>query len=47
MVAKEHTAKILKESTSRLHTENHQSTVEGERNNIERNSVSSRGDSEV
>ena len=47
MVAKEHTAKILKESTNRMHTENHQSTAEGERSNVERNSISSRGNSEV
>ena len=30
-----------------MHIENHQSTVEGERSNIERNSISSRGNSEV
>ena len=45
MVAKEHTAKIMKESTNRMQVESQviQSTTEGRQSNVERNSVSSRG----
>ena len=45
MVAKEHTAKIMKESTHRMQAEHQviQSTTEGRQSNVERNSVSSRG----
>ena len=47
MVAKEHTAKIMKESTHRMQIEHQvvQSTLEGRQSNVERNSVSSRGNS--